>query len=135
MRSTLFAGITAVFLTSVANAADDPNIPVERKAAVQQAMKHHIDKHKVDGRYVIFDAVAGQLLRLELKKLHAGVVRKAEFYVSCADFTDSQGGIVDVDFLVGQVEDGLHVLEGVVHKAGGTKRPYHLEEMDLETDG
>ena len=135
MRSTLFAGIAAVLLASVANAADDPTIPPERKAAVQQAMKHHIDKHLVDDRYVIFDAVDGQLLRLELKKLHAGVVRKAEFYVSCADFTDARGGIVDIDFLVGQVEDSLHVLEGVVHKVGGKKRPYHLEDMDPKSDG
>jgi hypothetical protein len=49
--------------------------------------------------------------------------------VSCADFTTTSGDVVDVDFLVAGDDTGFRVLEGVVHKVGGTKRPYHLEEM------
>ena len=59
---------------------------------------------------------------------------KGEFYVSCADFTDAGGNLVDVDFLVGADSEGHRVLEGVVHKIGGTKRPYHIEEKQPKAD-
>ncbi len=112
-----------------ATAADDPSIPAQRKALVQQAMVTHIDSNRSGDHYVIYDAVDGKLLRLKLKELHAGVVQKTGFYVSCADFTTTSGDVVDVDFLVAGDDTGFRVLEGVVHKVGGTKRPYHLEEM------
>ena len=101
---------------------------------MQKAMEDHIAANRVGEDYIIYDAVSGDLLRLRFSQLHAGVVRKGGFYVSCADFT-SQGTPIDVDFLVAGGEDGLRVLDAIVHKVGDTKRPYHVEEMASEPKG
>ena len=135
MRSIHALGLAALLLAASAHAGDDPSIPAKRKAGVQKAMAAHIDANRVGDHYVIYEAVAGKLLRLRFGELHAGVVRKGEFYVSCADFTDADGTPIDVDFLVAGDEDGFRVLEGVVHKVGDAKRPYHVEAMASETDG
>ena len=122
----------ATLLTTSAHSADDPNIPKEEKAAVQKAMQAHIDSNRVGEKYVIYDGVAGELLRLGFVELHAGVVRKGEFYVSCADFTSADGTMIDVDFLVAGEEDDLRVLDAIVHKVAGTKRPYRVEDKPSE---
>ena len=114
--------------TLTAFAADDPSIKGERRSAIQVAMQAHIDHNTVDGHYVVYDAVTDDLLKLKLSKLHDGIVKKADYYVSCADFHDAVGTYFDLDFLV--VEEGgkFRTLQGVVHKVGRVKRTYHLED-------
>lgn len=121
---TLLA-LLAFTLTSFA--ADDPSIKGERRSAIQDAMQKHIDHNTVDGHYVIYDAVTDDLLKLKLAKLHDGIVKKADYYVSCADFHDRDGTYFDLDFLVIEKEGRFNVLQGVVHKVGSVKRKYHLE--------
>ncbi len=66
-------------------------------------------------------------LRLEFDSLHEGIVRKGDFYVSCADFVDQSGRKIDVDFLVLPDGDQLKATQGIVHSIDGDKRKYHLE--------
>jgi hypothetical protein len=115
-------------VTAVAYAADDPGIKGELRESISSAMNEHIKQNSVDNRYVIYDAVAGELKRLEFDKLHKGIVKKGDFYVSCADFIDSEGNKYDIDFLVGDKGKGLITLESVVHSINGKKRAYHVEE-------
>lgn len=123
-----FIGILFVLaLTLSAHAADDPSIKGERRSAVQAAMQKHIDHNTVDGHYVMYDALTDGLLKLKLAKLHDGIVKKADYYVSCADFRDSAGTYFDLDFLVIEKEGRFRVLQGIVHKVGSVKRKYHLE--------
>lgn len=85
MRVASVLALTILMQVSVLHAADDPTIPKQRKAALQQAMTEFIDANRVGDNFVVYDAVAGKLLRLRLAELHTGVVKKGEFYVSCAD--------------------------------------------------
>lgn len=64
---------------------------------------------------MIYDAVAGNLKRLKLKKLHDGIVKKGALFVSCADFIDEQGKVYDLDMLVARTSGGYKVVESVVH--------------------
>lgn len=123
-----FIGILFVLaLTLNAHAADDPSIKGERRSAIQEAMQKHIDHNTVDGHYVIYDAVTDNVLKLKLTKLHDGIVKKSDYYVSCADFHDRAGTYFDLDFLVIEKKGRFRVLQGVVHKVGSVKRKYHLE--------
>ena len=123
--------VTAVFLVlgivTAGFAADDPSIKGQMRAGIQAAMSEHVKHNSVDGRYAIYDATKGELKWLSLDKLHEGIVKKGDFYVSCADFVDQQGKEYDVDFLVIQEGRSYQVLESVVHAEGGKKRKYHLE--------
>jgi hypothetical protein len=112
---------------STAFAGDGPSVKGELKDNIKSSMKAFIDRNTLDNSFVIYDPVAGELKKLQFQELHDGIAHKGDFYVSCADFNDSNGKLYDIDFLV--VEDGLSVktVEAVVHAADGNKRKYHLE--------
>ena len=108
-------------------AANDPSIQGQLRADIQASMRHFIDERASDGVYLHYDAATGELLTLKFKELHSGIVKKGDFYVSCADFTDSTGKLFDLDFLIRAVEDKLQTSQAIVHAVGGKKRAYHLE--------
>ena len=114
-------------LASLVQAADDPSIKGKTREGVQAAMQHHIGQNTLEDRYVIFDGQTGKLNRLKFAKLHKGIVKKGDFYVSCADFLDGKGNKYDVDFLVAPKNDQFLVLQALVHSVNGNKRKYHLE--------
>ena len=128
LHITVYLLIIFFAVSAVVYAADDPGIKGKLREGISSAMNEHINQNTVDNRYVIYDAVAGKLKRLEFDKLHKGIVKKGDFYVSCADFIDSEGRKYDIDFLVGDTGKGLITLESVVHSINGRKRVYHVED-------
>jgi len=126
---SLLAVVGVIWLTVPAFAGDDPSIQGEQRAGIQQAMKHFVGEHSRDGALLHYDPVGGELRRLKLEELHSGIVKKGDFYVSCADFRDQAGTLVDVDFLVLDMGDSFHVNQAIVHAVDGEKRAYHLESQ------
>ena len=122
------AMIIIMGIATTSLAANDPSIKGQMRAGIQAAMNEHIKHNAVDMKYAIYDPVKGELKWLTLVKLHEGIVKKGDFYVSCADFVDGQGKKYDIDFLVVQDSGNYRVLEAVVHAEDGKKRKYHLED-------
>lgn len=120
-------GISILFSTPVVLAADDPSIKGDLRQSIMDSMMTYIENRLVNDTFYIYDSSQGKLLKLKYDKLHEGIVKKGEFYVSCADFYDSSGKKIDLDFLV--VKDGseLKTIQAVVHAVDGKKRKYHLE--------
>lgn len=116
-------------LSFTAQAANDSSIKGELRENIQASMAHFIQQQNIDGRMYVYDAVDGKLLKLKLDELHSGIVKKGDFYVSCADFHDGQGRKVDIDFLVRPSVNGLITTQALVHSVDGKKRKYHLEKM------
>ena len=116
-----------MIFTTIAPAADDPSIKDSLRDNINTSMMSHIEGNMVDNTYILYDAVEGRLMKLKLDRLHDGIVKKGDFYVSCADFFDRSGKKIDVDFLV--LKDGaqLKTIQAVVHSVEGKKRKYHLE--------
>jgi len=108
-------------------AADDPSIQGEPREKSQTAMKTYVDQNSLNDQYIIYDAVDGKLRRLKFKELHSGLVKKGDFYVSCADFVDDEGNTYDIDFLVGEKDGEYSVYQAIVHKVNGNKRQYSVE--------
>ncbi len=127
IRKTALLLALSLLTVAIAFAGDDPSIKGHLRTDIQTAMQSFIDHQMVDGVYSHYDAVDGKLLRLKEANLHSGIVKKGDFYVSCADFTDQQGRSIDVDFLVLDADGKIRAVQGLVHKIEGTKRPYHLE--------
>ncbi len=90
-------------------------------------MDSWVDEQTVDGTVRLYDPVEGRLLELRFEELHDGIVKKGDFYVSCADFADQDGRKIDVDFLVLPDGDELIATQAIVHSVDGKKREYHLE--------
>jgi hypothetical protein len=79
------------------------------------------------GIFFIYDAPQGRLLKLRFDKLHKGIVKRGDFFVSCTDFYTSTGQKIDLDFLVLKDGNQLKTIQAVVHSIDGNKRKYHLE--------
>ncbi|HHJ80678.1 MAG TPA: hypothetical protein ENJ65_03500 [Candidatus Tenderia electrophaga] len=123
------AAAAALSLAFTVQAADDPSIKGELRKTIHDSMNSFIQQQNIDGRIYVYDAVAGKLLKLKLDELHSGIVKKGDFYVSCADFRDDNGGKVDIDFLVRPSGEQLVTTQALVHSIDGKKRKYHLEKM------
>ncbi|MDA2919013.1 hypothetical protein MYX76_05885 [Desulfobacterota bacterium AH_259_B03_O07] len=120
--------VSIVFGTfSICFAADDPSIQGAPREKSQAAMNKHVGENSYNDHYIIYDAVDGKLRRLKFKELHSGLVKKGDFYVSCADFVDDEGNTYDLDFLVGEKDGEYSVYQAIVHKVNGKKRQYNIE--------
>ncbi len=118
----------SIMLTSpIVYAADDSSIKGALREKIKTSMMAYIETRMVNDTFFIFDAPEGRLLNLKFDKLHEGIVKKGNFYVSCADFFDKNGKKIDLDFLVVKDGDQLKTIQAVVHAVDGNKRKYQLE--------
>ncbi len=124
---TVLAYFSLFAVSTSAWAGDDPSIKGALREGIKAGMKSYIDTSMINGTFYIYDAVEGKLIRLKFLKLHEGIVKKGNFYVSCADFLDERGQKVDLDFLVMPDGDSLKTIQAVVHSIDGKKRKYHVE--------
>ena len=127
MKRIMVILVLSAFTLS-AFAANDPSIKGEKRRAIQAAMQEHIGQNTVNGHYILYDTITDDVLRLKLAKLHDGIVKKADYYISCADFHDRDGTYFDLDFMVIEKDGKFRALQGIVHKVGDVKRKYHLED-------
>lgn len=109
-------------------AGNDPSIKGQQRTEITSSMNLHISNNTVSGKYIVYDTKVGELKRLKFKKLHSGIVKKGDFFVSCADFEDKNGKLYDMDFLVSPLDNGKYgVIQSLVHAIDGKKRKYHIE--------
>jgi hypothetical protein len=128
MLNKLLSILILTFVTTAVMAGNDPSIKGQQRTTIKSSMQNHISNSLIKGEYVIFDAKVGQIKRLRLKELHQGIVKKGDFYVSCADFVDAKGLLYDLDFLVTARDNGKYeVIQSLVHAVDGDKRSYHVE--------
>lgn len=132
MKKSLFTRcmllIAIAMLSHTVAAADDPSIKGSLRSGVQQSMNNFINYQSDDGHMYIYDNIDGKMLKLKLLELHSGIVKKGDFYVSCADFEDQSGRKIDVDFMVRNIDNQLATTQALVHSVNGKKRAYHLEK-------
>ncbi|MFV2056145.1 MAG: hypothetical protein ACC707_06720 [Thiohalomonadales bacterium] len=124
---SLFVLLLLLVVTAV-QAANDPSIKGQQRTDIKSSMNQHIIDNKIAGKYVVFDSQTGEIKKLKFKELHDGVVKKGNYFVSCADFIDKSGKLYDIDFLVAATDKGRYkVLQSIVHAVDGKKRQYHIE--------
>lgn len=121
--------LAALTFSSGALSANDPSIIGDLRANIHHSMNTFINTQTIDEHMFVYDAVEGNLLRLQLTELHSGIVKKGDFYVSCADFIDQHGNKIDIDFMVRKSKSGLITTQALVHSINGKKRKYHLEKI------
>lgn len=126
LLSLVLSGI----LYSTAQAADDPSIEGALRMNIKAAMKTYILDNTVDGTLYVYDSADGELMELKFGALHEGVVRKGDFYVSCADFSTKDNQKIDLDILVKNVGANLVGSASLVHSINGEARQYHLERTN-----
>lgn len=121
--------LAALIFSATAFSANDASIKGDLRMNIQQSMASFIEQQTIDEHLYVYDAVKGKLLQLKLEELHSGIVKKGDFYVSCADFIDQNGNKVDIDFMVRKANNSLITTQALVHSINGKKRKYHLEKL------
>ncbi len=120
--------ILTILAAGSAVAGNDPSIKGDLRSNIKSAMNHMIQQRTINDSFRYYDPQNNKVYDLKLVELHDGIVKKGDYYVSCADFVTPGGGKVDMDFLVLPDAGKLVATQAVMHKVDGKKRPYHLED-------
>jgi hypothetical protein len=104
-------------------------ISTSHRDAIQKAMSNHIQQvmdQNGNGKFPIFDHSERTIIQLKFDYLHDSVEimgRENPYFVTCADFVDSDGVRYDLDFLVSKNHEVVAVL---IHAKKGIKIPYDI---------
>jgi len=91
----------------------DEEIRSTMKNFVEFQSEHH------GGKYNVKDPDTGEILGLELEKVHERVGKTGDYYYSCADFKDDEGKMWDLDIDVQDRGGKLTVVDVRIHKENG----------------
>jgi hypothetical protein len=104
----------------------------EFREAVQAAMLEYIDSTAINGKHLIFDPIVGDYVQATFKKLHSNLSKVEDtFFVSCADFEDANGNLLDVDYMVAESYGYWSVFQAVIHARDGEVRATHMETAEV----
>ena len=105
---TFFVLITAPLQVAQASSMQ------ETKVRLQSDLQKHIYRSLVDGAYHTLDSKSGEVRELFPLVSHPMILTMGKYYVMCADFRDSEGNDVDVDFYLIKRERGFHVFRAEI---------------------
>ena len=77
-------------------------IDVETRVALQLTLESFIESKTQKNVYPFFDPDTAEVSKLKLRRLHPVIFRKDDFYLMCADFMDTDGKDVLIDYIVGK---------------------------------
>ena len=104
----------------------------EYKEAIHSAMLEYIDATAINGKHLIFDPLVGDYIQAKFRKLHANLsLVEDTFFVSCADFEDENGKLLDVDYMVAESYGYWSVFQAVIHSRDGVLRESHMETANV----
>ncbi|MDM8559462.1 hypothetical protein [Candidatus Parabeggiatoa sp. HSG14] len=132
LKPTFFVGCAlalSLTLPMTVSAENDSSIKGIQRASIQAAMSNFVVTHSSENGIMLhYDSKIGELVSLHLDKLHSDIMKKGDFFVSCADFISTDGRKYDLDFLVLPKGDAYQVNQAIVHSVDGKKREYYLED-------
>ena len=105
----LLSAILLMMAILACNHAHAATIDLETRVELQLALKHYIDAGTVDGVYEHFNVEQGQIEKLRLKTLHPVIFATANKYMMCADFLDTAGNDVLLDYIVSSSVSGFRI--------------------------
>jgi len=128
MKKILFTMLAIHFMWA-GWALADIGIVESHRDAIQTAMANHIknvSEKNGNGMFPIFDPGQKTVVQLKFDRLHDFVVIRGKdypYFISCADFTDKNGFIYDLDFLVSKNHEVVAVL---IHAINNKKTKYDI---------
>jgi len=98
---------------------------------IRNAMKSYVEGKTAanGGTFAIKDPDTGETLQLTLDRVHERVGKTGDYYYSCADFSDAEGGAWDLDIDVADVKGTLGVVDVRIHKENGVPS-YTYDDAD-----
>ncbi len=114
----LLPAILLVMTILTCTQANADAIDLETRIQLQLALKNHIDSVTVEGVYEHFNVEQGQIEELGLKNLHPVIFVKENKYMMCADFFDTNGNDVLIDYIVSSSANGFQIEQEIRGRRG-----------------
>ncbi len=114
----LLPAILLIIPILACNQARADEIDLETRIQLQLALKNHIDSVTVEGVYEHFNVEQGQIEKLGLKNLHPVIFVKENKYMMCADFFDTNGNDVLIDYIVSSSANGFQIEQEIRGRRG-----------------
>lgn len=118
----LAAPLIALLMLFATLSAARAELDQGRMIELQSTLLTFLDERESDGRYVIFDPEAGELMRLSPASLHPKIVPFRNGYFLCADFLSEDGTTHEIDFLVMPVGEGFRITQTLVNDRDAIRR-------------
>ena len=121
LRSSLGAMLIGlcIFAASFAHAA---SIDMEIRVDLQLGLKNYIESRTSDNVYEHFNVETGKIEKLTLKNLHPVIFAKGNKYMMCADFLDTYGNDVLLDYIVSSSGDEFRIEQEIRGRRGYLKQ-------------
>jgi len=97
---------SAILASSQANAS---SLDMETRVNLQMGLKDYVESRTSDSGYEHFDVATGRVERLTLKNLHPLIFVNGPKYMMCADFLDTDGNDVLLDYIVSMTGNEFRV--------------------------
>jgi hypothetical protein len=111
-----------IALAAAPNALGADKVGTADKAALQAAMRQHINRQLIDGNYLDVNLSTGAVRSLHPVTAHPVLLRMGEYFVLCTDFRDGSGKPVNVDFYLARRAKGFVVFRADVDNHGALDR-------------
>lgn len=106
--------------------------PISKYVEAEAATLQFIDAARIHGQNNFYDPVNQEFVRGKFTMLHRELMQLANGnYATCAEFSEPDGQLLDVDFLLKDVGGFLTVVQTVIHKRGADIREGHFKGMDV----
>lgn len=114
-RRNSFLAVTAALIILALPANVSHAAPLqETKVRLQSDLQRHIYRSLVNGAFHTLDSKTGDVRALYPLVSHPLILQMGEYYVMCADFRDSEGNDVDVDFYLIKKPKGFQVFRAEI---------------------
>lgn len=113
-RNSILALVTAVFIMLLPVNHSFAAEVQETKVRLQSDLQRHIYRSLVDGAFHTLDSKTGEVRALHPLVSHPLILQMGDYFVMCADFRDSEGNDVDVDFYLIKKPKGFHVFRAEI---------------------
>ena len=101
--------------TAMAGAADaTAKVSTSEKILMQAAMQKEINSKLIDGKFLYFDKNKSEVITLFPAKPHPKILKMSDYYIVCADFRNTEGKPVIVDFFIARKDKEFVIFDILV---------------------
>ena len=121
LRFSLGAILIALSIVTTSLVHAD-SIDITTRVDLQLGLKNYIESRTADEGYEHFNVETGKIVKLTLTKLHPIIFAHENKYMMCADFLDTNGNDILLDYIVSLNETGFRVEQEIPGRRGYLKQ-------------
>ncbi|MCH9674596.1 MAG: hypothetical protein K0U93_24365 [Gammaproteobacteria bacterium] len=108
--------IFACLLAALAGPALSAKLPLSERVLLQTQMQSFVEQSLVDGKYLHIDPARGKVVALTPMEAHPMIMKMGDYFILCAQFQNTDGDEVNIDFYFARQGDSFVVFDTLVER-------------------